>query len=156
MSEAKPWSYTVRKVETPEDMAMSMAIRKEVFVDEQGYDISIETNNDDARSTHFIVVSEDGDGMGTIRVIDSEGQLGRFALRKQYRGQGLGRPLMEAVHEHVKAAGGKQVWCHSQAAPPESGGVDATGFYLRFGYVAKGDLYYKEGTLHQKMVYTIA
>ncbi|WWD22614.1 hypothetical protein CI109_107107 [Kwoniella shandongensis] len=147
--------FTVNVANTPEEIQECMDIRKEVFIDEQGYDIRIETNDDDARCTHFLLVFESGDAAGTARVFKTDGQLGRVAIRKDYRGMGLGRPLIEAVHAHVKSTGGKEVWCQSQA-DTKPGGVDATGFYRRLGYVNKGDLYIKEGTIHQDMVFYLA
>ncbi|WWC57499.1 uncharacterized protein I303_100031 [Kwoniella dejecticola CBS 10117] len=167
MSGSTEITYTVRVAQTPEDIEQCMKIRKQVFVDEQGYDISIETNEDDARSTHFLMLryhenvededeqDEQGEPIGTLRLINDNNQLGRFALIKPYRGKGLGKPLIEFVHEYVSKKGGKEVWCQSQAADPASGGVDATGFYKKLGYVNRGELYMKEGTRHQDMVFTL-
>ncbi|WWC90298.1 uncharacterized protein L201_005231 [Kwoniella dendrophila CBS 6074] len=147
--------HTIRIAETSEDIGRCMKIRKEVFVDEQGYDISIETNNDDNRSTHFLLLLNEQIPIGTLRFINENNQLGRFAILKEYRGLGLGKPLLIAVHDYVKAKGGKEVWCQSQAGDPTQGGVDATGFYKRLGYIDKGDRYIKEGTEHQDMVFVL-
>ncbi|KAK8844835.1 hypothetical protein IAR55_006685 [Kwoniella newhampshirensis] len=147
--------YKVVRADHPEELEKCMAIRKEVFIDEQGYDIRIETNDDDAQCTHFLLILDSGEPVGTVRVLNSNGQLGRFAILVPYRGMGLGRPLIEAVHDHVRSVGGKEVWCQSQAST-EDGGVDATGFYRRCGYVNQGEAFMKEGTLHQNMVFTLA
>nr|XP_019005920.1 uncharacterized protein I203_01238 [Kwoniella mangroviensis CBS 8507]OCF69381.1 hypothetical protein I203_01238 [Kwoniella mangroviensis CBS 8507] len=165
-------AYSIRIANTPEDIQRCMQIRKDVFIDEQGYDIRVETNDDDHRSAHFLLVLlKTDEAVGTIRLINENNQegeahsymaaaalnpqLGRFAILKQYRGQGLGVPLIQALHDHVREKGGKEVWCQSQAADPTQGGVDATGFYKRLGYVNKGEKYIKEGTVHQDMVYFI-
>ncbi|OCF60244.1 hypothetical protein L486_02924 [Kwoniella mangroviensis CBS 10435] len=149
-------AYSIRIANTPEDIQRCMQIRKDVFIDEQGYDIRVETNDDDHRSAHFLLVLlKTDEAVGTIRLINESNQLGRFAILKQYRGQGLGVPLIQALHDHVREKGGKEVWCQSQAADPTQGGVDATGFYKRLGYVNKGEKYIKEGTVHQDMVYFI-
>nr|XP_018266062.1 uncharacterized protein I303_00031 [Kwoniella dejecticola CBS 10117]OBR88220.1 hypothetical protein I303_00031 [Kwoniella dejecticola CBS 10117] len=127
----------------------------------------VNDGRDDARSTHFLMLryhenvededeqDEQGEPIGTLRLINDNNQLGRFALIKPYRGKGLGKPLIEFVHEYVSKKGGKEVWCQSQAADPASGGVDATGFYKKLGYVNRGELYMKEGTRHQDMVFTL-
>ncbi|WVW81172.1 hypothetical protein I302_103163 [Kwoniella bestiolae CBS 10118] len=149
-------AHSIRIAETPEDVARCMQIRKEVFIDEQGYDIKVETNDDDHRSTHFLLVlSDNEEPVGTIRLINENNQLGRFAILKQYRGMGLGIPLIQALHDYVRGKGGKEVWCQSQAGDPTKGGADATGFYKRLGYVDRGERYMKEGTVHQDMVYTL-
>ncbi|WRT63123.1 uncharacterized protein IL334_000026 [Kwoniella shivajii] len=148
-------SHFVRVAETSEDIQRCMNIRKEVFIYEQGYDIRIETNEDDAESTHFLLLLGDNQAIGTVRVINSNGQLGRFAILKPYRGLGLGRPMIQAVHDYVQSEGGKEVWCQSQAGDPTNGGVDATGFYRRLGYVNRGGRYMKEGTEHQDMVISL-
>ncbi|WWC67397.1 uncharacterized protein I206_101305 [Kwoniella pini CBS 10737] len=146
-------NYVIRIANTPEDIEKCMQIRKEVFIDEQGYDISIETNDDDYQSTHFLMISNKDEPIGTIRLINNNNQLGRFAIMKTFRSKGFGKPLIEFVHEHVRNKGGVEIWCQSQAANPNSGGIDATGFYKKMGYVNKGELYMKEGTQHQDMVY---
>ncbi|WVQ94396.1 hypothetical protein IAU59_001475 [Kwoniella sp. CBS 9459] len=151
----QPPPHQIIRVENSEDLAKCMAVRKEVFIDEQGYDIRIETNDDDPQSTHFLLQLQTGEPVGTVRVINTNNQLGRFALLKPYRGRGLAGPLIRAVHDYVKSTGGTEVWCQSQAGDPAQGGVDATGFYRRFGYVERGERYIKEGTVHQDMVYSV-
>ncbi|RXK37392.1 hypothetical protein M231_05379 [Tremella mesenterica] len=122
----------------------------EVFIEEQGYPSRIEIGDpEDPISTHFLM-SKDGKEIGTAR-ITPQGKLGRVAILKSYRGQGLAKPLLNAVHEWVRSKGGKIVYCDSQAADPETGGVDARGVYLKLGYRPVGDLYIKENTLHQRM-----
>lgn len=41
-------------------------------------------------------------------------QLGRLAVLRAYRGMGFAQTLCEAVHEHVRALEGKELWCESQ------------------------------------------
>ncbi|KAK4685896.1 hypothetical protein P7C73_g4241, partial [Tremellales sp. Uapishka_1] len=118
--------YVVKRVTTPEEM-----------------------EKEDAKSAHFIVVLPDGQVIGVVRVLSSIGQLGRLAIKKSYRGYGLAKPLCSAVEDHMRAIGGKEVWCQSQA---DVNNVDATGFYERLGWVKRGDKYIKEKTIHQDMV----
>ncbi|EIW73077.1 hypothetical protein TREMEDRAFT_59238 [Tremella mesenterica DSM 1558] len=143
MSKSISGDVIVEVITTSEQMSQAMEIRYKVFIEEQGYPACIEIGDpEDPISTHFLM-SKDGKEIGTAR-ITPQGKLGRVAILKSYRGQGLAKPLLNAVHEWVRSKGGKIVYCDSQAADPATGGVDARGVYLKLGYRPVGDLYIKE------------
>lgn len=47
------------------------------------------------------------------------------------RGQGLGRALLEACFDHIRARGGDLLWCNARVA--------ALGFYERMDFMAQGE-----------------
>lgn len=119
-------------------------IRVEVFVEEQGFLEEFDTTDDVA--THFLVL--DGDrAVATCRLFRAEEKdsyvLGRLAVRKEYRGQGLGASLLSAAEEYVRKIGGKQLVLHAQCA--------ARSFYEKFGFSAYGDLEYEQDCPHIRM-----
>ncbi|MGW7793242.1 GNAT family N-acetyltransferase, partial [Streptomyces tricolor] len=88
---------TVRVAEDPADRAACFAVRKEVFVVEQGVAEDIEYDAYDAVAVHVLAVREDGLPLGTGRLLHGEaavaktggdpsvGSLGRLAVSREAR-----------------------------------------------------------------------
>ncbi len=114
------------------------AIRKEVFVNEQNVDESLEFDHEE-ESTHFLCFV-DGKPVGTARWRDSgKGiKLERFAVKKEFRKRGIGAVLVEAVLKDIPE--GKRVYLHSQSA--------AVPFYSRYGFRISGHEFYEAGIAH--------
>lgn len=119
----------------------ALAVRIEVFVEEQGF--CDEQDEIDGVATHFVML--DGEQpIATCRIFPEENGngylLGRLAVRKNYRGHGLGRELLNAVEAHVRGLGKTRLSLHSQ--------YHAKGFYEACGYVAYGDVEDEQGCPH--------
>jgi ribosomal protein S18 acetylase RimI-like enzyme len=56
-----------------------------------------------------------------------------MAVLPRWQGQGHGQALVEACAAHVRAAGGRVIWCN--------GRVSALGFYQRLGFEAVGEMF---------------
>ncbi len=56
-----------------------------------------------------------------------------MATREQDRGQGIGSALMHACLDYIRAHGGTVLWFNA--------GATATGFYSRFSFTIKGDVF---------------
>jgi GNAT superfamily N-acetyltransferase len=56
-----------------------------------------------------------------------------MATADGYRGQGLGRRVLDAVVDHVAGAGGGLLWCAAR--------LRAVPFYERAGFSTLGDVY---------------
>ena len=128
-----------------DDVATCHAIRAEVFVVEQGISLEEDIDGLDEEATHFLL-HVDGSAVGTARVLvsDGVGKVGRVAILKSHRGQGLGNVIMGAISDHARDAGLKKLVLGSQTT--------ATGFYEGLGYVAEGDEFMDAGIQHMKMV----
>ena len=128
----------------------ALALRREVFVDEQGYSAENESDDIDARAMHAVIYDEDGivatgriypDGYGKFHI-------GRVAVKKAKRGMGYGDLLVRMLLDKADTLGVKEVYTGAQA--------HAEGFYKTLGFVRCGEDYLDEGQPHipMKMVGT--
>ncbi|MFJ9148946.1 GNAT family N-acetyltransferase [Streptomyces sp. NPDC102270] len=148
-------AYAVRVAEDPADREACFAVRKVVFVGEQGVPEDIEYDAYDAVAVHVLAVREDGVPLGTGRLLFGEaaagktggdasvGSLGRLAVTREARGLGVGAALVRAVEEAARARGLIAVDLHAQ--------THALGFYERLGYVAYGPEFPDAGIPHRAM-----
>ncbi|MGC0404050.1 putative GNAT family N-acyltransferase [Streptomyces sp. SAI-126] len=148
-------AYEVRIAEDPADRESCFAVRKEVFVGEQGVPEDIEYDSYDAVAVHVLAVREDGVPLGTGRLLYGEaaagktggevsvGSLGRLAVTREARGLGVGAALVAAVEDAARARGLTAVDLHAQ--------THALGFYERLGYEAYGPEFPDAGIPHRAM-----
>ncbi|MFC8511987.1 GNAT family N-acetyltransferase [Streptomyces sp. NPDC057257] len=148
-------AYAVRVAEDPADLEACFAVRKEVFVGEQGVPEDLEYDEFDAVAVHVLAVREDGTPLGTGRLLHgavaaakvdgdlSVGSLGRLAVTREARGLGVGVALVRAIEDAARARGLAAVDLHAQ--------THALGFYERLGYEAYGPEYPEAGIPHQAM-----
>ncbi|WP_318204036.1 GNAT family N-acetyltransferase [Streptomyces sp. SCL15-4] len=147
--------YTVRVAEDPVDREACFAVRKEVFVAEQGVAEDIEYDAYDVVAVHVLAVREDGLPLGTGRLLHGDaaaaktggdasvGSLGRLAVTRAARGLGVGAALVRAIEEAARARGLTAVDLHAQ--------TQALGFYERLGYAAYGPEFPDAGIPHRAM-----
>ncbi|MFJ1970748.1 GNAT family N-acetyltransferase [Streptomyces sp. NPDC087903] len=148
-------SYAVRVAENLTDREACFAVRKEVFVAEQGVPEDLEYDAYDSAAVHVLAVREDGVALGAGRLLYGEaaaaktggdpgvGSLGRLAVTKEARGLGVGAALVRAVEDAARARGLTAVDLHAQ--------THALGFYERLGYVAYGPEFPDAGMPHRAM-----
>ncbi|WP_030693468.1 GNAT family N-acetyltransferase [Streptomyces globisporus] len=147
--------YSVREALGDEDREACFAVRREVFVEEQGVPQEIEYDTYDATAVHVLAVGADGLPLGTGRLLHgadavgktgadaSVGSLGRLAVAKAARGLGVGAALVRAVEDVARERGLSAVDLHAQ--------THALGFYERLGYVAYGPEFPDAGMPHRAM-----
>lgn len=129
-----------------DDLSQALALRQEVFVQEQGFSAEAEHDALDDRAVHALLFDEEGRTVGCGRLyIDDEGywHLGRLCVRKEQRGKQLGDLLMRMMLDKAMMAGGKHFRLGAQA--------DKRGFYEKYGFTAVGDPYLDEGVEHYLM-----
>lgn len=125
--------------------AHSSALRKEVFVDEQGVPSELEYDGSDAEAHHYLLfVDKMPIATARWRTTPQGVKLERFALKKEYRNKGYGVYILEAVMSDVLLKN-RPVYLHAQEK--------AVNFYKRFGFVVKGDAFEEAGIRHYKMVW---
>ncbi|MBJ7907227.1 GNAT family N-acetyltransferase [Streptomyces sp. DSM 110735] len=147
--------YTVRVADGPDDREACFAVRKEVFVVEQGVPEDIEYDAHDADAVHVLALGADGTPLGAGRLLHgaaatgytgadaSVGSLGRLAVTRAARGLGVGAALVRAVEDAARALGLTAVDLHAQ--------THALGFYERLGYTQYGPEFPDAGIPHRAM-----
>ena len=121
------------------------AIRRAVFVGEQGVDPELEWDDAETAATHVLGVA-DGRAVGTARVrfVDDErAKAERLAVRRSDRQQGYGRRLMRAVETCATNSGATRCRVHAQRRVAE--------FYRSLGYRTVGDEFEEAGIPHVAM-----
>ena len=93
--------FTIRPPQKPQELAEGLKLRRQIFVEEQEIPLELDDDGKDAYSTHLIAVDEQNQIAGYGR-LSPEGGLGivsRIAVRKAYRGHGLGKKIVRALEE---------------------------------------------------------
>ena len=117
------------------------AIRTTVFIEEQNVPVELEWDGLDSDCTHFIVRSN-SKAIATAR-LKPDGQIGRMAVLKPYRGLGIGSKLLNAVLTHATETSFAAVFLHAQ--------IQVVGFYQQFGFISEGDEFMDAGIPHRAM-----
>ena len=122
------------------------SIRETVFVKEQGVPIELEMDERDPLCNHVLaLVNNQPAGTARLDIAHPKtgGKIGRLAILKPFRRQGLGQLIMQ----EIEAIGREQqlpiLWCHAQKV--------AVPFYQAIGYTIIGSEFLEAGILHRKM-----
>ncbi|MGB5718695.1 MAG: GNAT family N-acetyltransferase [Gammaproteobacteria bacterium] len=119
------------------------AIRCQVFVVEQQVPEALELDAHDPQCHHVLVTDAKGRPVGAGR-IKPDGHIGRMAVLKDCRGQGVGAAMLAALLAYAGEQGHTRVFLHAQ--------IGAVPFYARFGFVESGEPFMDAGILHRYMV----
>lgn len=138
-------SPCVHLVTWAEAAAALTALRMAVFVDEQGVPPELELDGLDAACRHVVVWGRGGEALGTARMhLDGHrAKIGRMALRKPWRGRGLGQAMLQALVEEARRLGVTTLVLSAQTA--------AVGFYAKAGFQAVGPVFDDAGIPHRRM-----
>ena len=116
-------------------------IREQVFIQEQQIAPEDEWDAEDAVSLHFMVYDQ-AQPVATARLLNSN-SIGRVAVLKAYRGQGVGKLLMESVISQARTERREFLKLSSQ--------VHAVSFYAGLGFAVHGEEYLDCGIPHIDM-----
>ncbi|MCJ0618739.1 GNAT family N-acetyltransferase [Haloarcula hispanica] len=121
------------------------AVRTAVFVEEQGVSEDEELDGNDSDAVQFL--ARDGEyPVGTARLRFPESTVGkveRVAVRKPYRGGGVGAALMRAVEDAARDDGATTLTLHAQ--------THVESFYGQLGYETVSDEFEEAGIPHVEM-----
>lgn len=116
-------------------------IRETVFVKEQGFKKEFDEVDNLAR--HMIIYEEE-QPISTCRFYFNEEKqsfiIGRIAVRKEYRGKGIGRKMLKEAEDIIRQDGGKSTMV--------SGQVRVEKFYEKLGYQKQGEVFLDEDCPH--------
>lgn len=153
-------TLTLHTVTTPEGFEEALALRYEVFCDEQQVPREIERDAEDDLALHVVVRDAGGRVCGTGRALRMRPdgtqvalgdfpvagdvvRVGRMAVRRDLRGRGVGALMLRALEEAAVEAGLAQALLHAQC--------HAQAFYARLGYVPVGERFEEAGIAHVTM-----
>lgn len=119
-----------------------LAVRHEVFVVEQQVPADKEADDLDPQAVHFLATDSQGTPIGTARVL-SDGHIGRVAVRKDRRGQGIGRALTEAAIRDLKERQFASAMLNAQ--------LSVVKFYEKLGFESHGEVFEECGISHIAM-----
>lgn len=121
----------------------ALALRMEVFVREQGVPEELEPDANDPLSLHALVRDREGRAIATGRLLP-DGHVGRMAVRRDWRGKGIGGVVLRRLIALARERGIAQALLHSQ--------VVAQGFYASEGFRPVGEVFMEAGIPHRLMV----
>ena len=135
----------VRRVSEDDELADALAVRRTVFIEEQGVPEHRELDGKDDGATHFVAY-DDGEPVGAARLREYDaatGKVERVAVVEPRRGEGLGADLMAAVEATAAEAGYDELVLHAQ--------VPVVGFYERLDYEVTSEEFEDAGIPHREM-----
>lgn len=126
------------------DLQTCLAIRRVVFIEEQGVSLADEVDGRDGEAEHLLALL-DGAPVGTARMLveGETGKIGRVAVLAGARGRGIGAALIRAAVERLRERGLKVAKLGAQ--------THAVGFYEGLGFTAFGPVYDDAGIPHRDM-----
>lgn len=128
------------------DYAPCLALRRQVFIAEQGISEADEMDDLDDAAVHLLA-THDGQPVGTARILINGkiGKIGRICVLSEQRGKGLGADLVNAGLDYLRTQQG--------VTRAKLGAQDhAIGFYAGLGFAPVGPFYDDAGIPHQDMI----
>ncbi|WML27172.1 GNAT family N-acetyltransferase [Neobacillus sp. OS1-33] len=139
--------YT-KRITIDKELKVAFAIRKEIFVKEQGVPLKVEFDQFDTLDgicEHILVhYNEQPVGTGRIRFINGVGKLERICILEPYRKFGLGKIIINALEEIAEEQGASHVKLHGQ--------TQAEGFYKKLGFRTSSNIFMEDGIPHILML----
>jgi predicted GNAT family N-acyltransferase len=139
-------AYTVRQASWHSDSAALKLVREAVFIREQGISVELEWDRLDAECIHVLAADATLHPIGTARMLP-DGTIGRMAVLKEWRRQGVGSALMEKLLDEAKDLQVRQVTLNAQ--------VYVTAFYRKLGFQAVGEEFMEAGISHVRMAHRL-
>lgn len=115
-------------------------LREQVFILEQHVPVELEWDELDATAVHLLAINHN-EAIGCARIINH--QIGRMAVLKSWRHQGVGKALLEAAIRVVRQHGFPSATLSAQ--------THAIGFYQQAGFKIISESYLDANILHVDM-----
>lgn len=134
----------IARAESLDEIVGCLRVRLLVFVAEQGVPLIEEVDDYDRSALHYIArCGEQIVACARLAVYgDGVGKIGRLAVLKPFRGQGIGSALMD----HILGGDGRRYRALLLDAQ-----VQVVGFYERRGFAVEGGVFLDAGIPHLRM-----
>ncbi len=140
-------SYELQHIPGEGELSDAFAVRRTVFIDGQNVPESVEIDGKDDDAFHVVMIDSDTQTpVGTARLRIPKAEVGkpeRVAVLPSYRGQGIGRQLMEAIEVKASNRGCTTVILHAQKR--------VVDFYETLEYRVTSDEFEEAGIPHVEM-----
>jgi len=139
-------SFQIKRIGPGGDTTDAFAVRRVVFIGEQGIAPDIEIDGQDPAAVHYVAV-QDGRAVGTARVRTlgpGRIKVERVAVLAEARRCGIGRRIMQRLIDDAAADGVRRVELSAQ--------LYVAAFYRDLGFAADSDPYDEVGIPHVHMV----
>ncbi|MBR6562115.1 MAG: GNAT family N-acetyltransferase, partial [Oscillospiraceae bacterium] len=125
--------------------AFVYGIRKEVFVDELGFDAQSEIDAHDMMSVYALILDDDDtpSAAGRLYIEGDCFRIGKVCVLKNARGRYMGDLVMRMLLYKAQELNCTSV---SLSAP-----VNTVGFFARYGLSPQGTVYEENGTAYREM-----
>jgi predicted GNAT family N-acyltransferase len=142
-------AYRIHTVQSEQEMADALSVRKIVFIEEQEVPADLEIDEHDqpdSGTIHFVAYKADTPvGASRLRpYTPGVGKVERVAVNKSERGTGLGRQIMLVMEDTAQKQGFQSLKLNAQ--------THAQPFYEKLGYEPHGDVFDEAGIEHIAMV----
>ncbi len=138
--------YSIHIVDFTQHEKEIRLVRNTVFTGEQGISSAIDFDGRCPDCYHVLARNEAGEPVGTGRM-QKNGHIGRLAVIAAWRGNVIGKAMLEALISHARRIGLRQVYLNSQQS--------AVGFYEKCGFICDGEIFHEVNIPHIKMVRNI-
>lgn len=135
--------YT-KMVTNQEELQQAFMLRTEVFVQEQHVPVELELDEFDKKAIHVLITNDNqAIGCGRILLEGYTAWIGRVAVRKSYRNQGIGKQLMREMMKIAKENDATVISLHAQ--------IQVEPFYRKLGFIPHGETFMDAGIEHIEM-----
>ena len=139
----------IRRAASEEEVEGAIALRHEVFCEEQGVPPQDEVDGRDPDGLHLVAV-EDGRILGTCRLVwaGSSVQFSRLAVQREHRHRRIGSQLLELADREARATRARRMVLHAQ--------THVMDLYAEHGYRPRGPRFVEADIEHVAMEKSLA
>ncbi|MGH2915613.1 MAG: GNAT family N-acetyltransferase [Solirubrobacteraceae bacterium] len=137
-------AYEIRRARGENELEAALALRYEVFCEEQGVPTSEERDGRDGDGVHLVAVAA-GRLLATCRLllVGPTVQFSRLAVRPDERRRGIATAMLRAADTEALAGGARRLVLHAQTY--------ARALYEAAGYEPRGRAFMEAGIEHIAM-----